>query len=147
MCDKRNQHLLERAFDSESKKIKLKDFKGSVGKGTLIGYNNLGLSLNWEGIMFNLVSILVIIKMFVAIVIDSLSVIFLWNKSGLVEHLGKGVKNVFNQVRNNMWKRWCLRLAVLPLYSNHLINLLCKTMRWFLCNGSTSLKWQNWWMV
>ena len=43
----------------------------------MIGYNNVGISLNWEGIMFNLVGILVIIKMFVAIVIDSFSVIFL----------------------------------------------------------------------
>ena len=44
-------------------------------------------------------------------------------------------------------KRWCLVLAVLPLYRNHLIDLLCKSVGWFLCRGNTGLKWQSGCMV
>ena len=52
------------------------------------------------------------------------------------------MKNVFNQVKNNLCKRKCLGLAVFPLYRNHPINMLCKSMGWFLCNGNTeSMGW------
>ena len=30
-----------------------------------------------------------------------------------------------------------MELAVLPLYRNHPIDLLCNTMGWFICNGNT----------
>ena len=44
---------------------------------------------------------------------------------------------------NNTWKRWWLRLAyvnlVLPLYINHSIDFLCKSMDWFLHNGNIGL--------
>ena len=29
------------------------------------------------------------------------------------------MKNVFNQVKNNIRNGWCLGLALLPFYSNH----------------------------
>ena len=51
------------------------------------------------------------------------------------------MKNVFNQVKNNLWKRKCQGLAVFPLYRNHPINMLCKSMGWFLCNGNTESMW------
>ena len=49
---------------------------------------------------------------------------FLWNKSSVVGHLKKGVKNVFNQVENHIWNRWCLGLALLLLYRNDPIDML-----------------------
>ena len=36
----------------------------------------------------------------------------------LIGILVKGVKTVFNKVKNNIWERWCLGLLVLPLYRN-----------------------------
>ena len=36
---------------------------------------------------------------------------------------------------------------MLQLYRNHPIDLLCKTMGWFLCNSNTALKWQAGCMV
>ena len=54
------------------------------------------------------------------------------------------MKNVFNKVKKtNIWKSWCLRWAVLSLYRNHLIDLFCKLMRWFLCNGNNGVKKQR----
>ena len=48
-----------------------------------------------------------------------------WQQAGHVEiyvvligNSVKGVKNVFNKVKNNIWERWCLELSVLPLYRN-----------------------------
>lgn len=48
-----------------------------------------------------------------------------WQQAGQVEmyvvligNSVKGVKNVFNKVKNNIWERWCLELSVLPLYRN-----------------------------
>ena len=35
----------------------------------------------------------------------------------------KELKNVSNNVENDIWKRWCLGLTVLPLYRNHTIDL------------------------
>ena len=44
---------------------------------------------------------------------------------------------------NNIWKRWWLGLAyfnlVLSLYRNHPIDLLHKSVKWFLYNGSIGL--------
>ena len=44
---------------------------------------------------------------------------------------------------NNIWKRWWLGLAyfsqVLSLYRNHPIDLLLKSVEWFLYNGSIGL--------
>ena len=62
------------------------------------------------------------------LLLRSFSVMFLWNKSGKVGRLEKGVKSVFIQVKRNMWKRWCLGVAVLSMYRNHPIYLLCKLM-------------------
>ena len=61
--------------------------------------------------------------------------------------MGKMVKNVFKKVKNNIWTRWCLRLAALSLYRNHPTGLLCKSIEWFLCNSNTGLKWQRECMV
>ena len=36
---------------------------------------------------------------------------------------------------------------MLPLYSYHPIDWLCKSMGWFLCNGNTGMNWQSGWMV
>ena len=58
--------------------------------------------------------------------------------------LGKEVKNVFKEVKNNIWKRWCLKLAVLSLDRN---DVQSKSIGWFLCNGNTGLKWQRGCMV
>ena len=45
--------------------------------------------------------------------------------------------------KNNIWKRWWLGLAyfnlVLPLYRNHPIDMLHKSVEWFLYNGSIGL--------
>ena len=45
--------------------------------------------------------------------------------------------------KNDIWKRWWLGLAyfspVLPLYRNHLINLLHMSIEWFLHNDNTGL--------
>ena len=45
--------------------------------------------------------------------------------------------------KSNMWKRWWLGLAyfnqVLPLYANHPINMLHKSVDWFLYNDNTGL--------
>ena len=45
--------------------------------------------------------------------------------------------------KNNKWERWWLRLAyfnpVLPLYRNHPIDLLHKSVDWFLYNNITGL--------
>ena len=38
--------------------------------------------------------------------LGSFSVISLWNKSGEVGHLEKGVRNVFSKTKNNIWERW-----------------------------------------
>ena len=44
---------------------------------------------------------------------------------------------------NNIWKRWPLELAYfspeLLLYRNHPIDLLDKSVDWFLNNGNTGL--------
>ena len=42
---------------------------------------------------------------------------------------------------------WCLGLALLPLYSNQPIDLFCKSMGQFLCNGNTGMNCQSGWMV
>ena len=65
---------------------------------------------------------------------------FLRNKPAQVEHLGKRLKIGFKKVENNIWKKWCLRLAALSLYRDHLQN---KSMEWFLCNENTGLKCQS----
>ena len=52
------------------------------------------------------------------------------------------MKRMFNKVENNIRKRWCLRSAVL-LHRDNTIDLLCKSMGWFIFNGNTSLKWQR----
>ena len=75
------------------------------------------------------------------------NIMFLRNKPGWLENLGKGVKNVFNKVTNNIWKRRGLTLAVLSLYRNHPIDFLCKSMEWFVCNSNISLKWQRGCMI
>ena len=49
-----------------------------------------------------------------------LVVTVLRNKLTYVEHIEKGAKKAFKKVENNICKRWCLRLAVLPLYKKHL---------------------------
>ena len=49
--------------------------------------------------------------------------------------------------RKNIWKRWCLTLKrnlanfslSLPLHRNRPIDLLCKSVDWFLYNGNTGL--------
>ena len=53
--------------------------------------------------------------------------------------MGRGMKNVFNQVKNNICNTWCLGVALLPLYDTHPIDLLCKSMARFLCNGNTDM--------
>ena len=44
---------------------------------------------------------------------------------------------------NNIWKRWWLGLAyfslALPLYKNHPIDLLQKSVDWFLYNDTNGL--------
>ena len=96
-------------------------------------------------------SFLVIIKLFVTalVLLCSFSIcilvaIFLRNKPPYIEYLGKRVKKVFKKVKNNIWKNWCLRLAVLSLYRD---NLQSNSMGWFPCNGNTGLKWQRGCMV
>ena len=69
---------------------------------------------------------------------------FLRNKPVYVKQLGKGVKNVFKKVENDIWKKWCLRLTVLSLYRKHLQS---KSTGWFLCNGSAGLKRQREYVV
>ena len=60
-----------------------------------------------------------------------------------VRHLRKGKKDFFMKGKNNVWKRWWLGLAyfslVLPLHRNHPIDLLHKSVDWFLYNGNTGL--------
>ena len=45
--------------------------------------------------------------------------------------------------KNNIWKRWWLGLAyfspVVPLYTNHLLDLLHIAVDWFLSNGNAGL--------
>ena len=53
------------------------------------------------------------------------------------------MKSVFNKIENNTWKIWYLRLAELPLYKNHPIVLLCKSLGLGLFNGNAGLKWQH----
>ena len=36
-----------------------------------------------------------------------------------------------------------LGLALLPLCSNHPIDLFCRSMEPFLCNGNTGMNWQS----
>ena len=38
--------------------------------------------------------------------LGSFSVMSLWRESVEVGHLGKGVKNVFNKAKNNIWNGW-----------------------------------------
>ena len=88
-----------------------------------MGYDSLCwisyLPVYWRGIKFILVIILVVIKIFVAIVWQFFGCFCEVSLATL--KLGKWVKNVFNQVKINIWKRWCLGLAVLPLYRNHAV--------------------------
>ena len=53
---------------------------------------------------------------------------------------GKG-RRISSWKEKIIYKSWCLRLAyfnlVLPLYRNRPIDLLRKSMDWFLCNGNT----------
>ena len=68
---------------------------------------------------------------------------FLKNKSCSVGHSGKGEKHFFMNGENTIWKRWCLGLAkfnpVLPLYKNCPIDVLRKSVGWFLYNGNIGL--------
>ena len=58
---------------------------------------------------------------------------------GLLGHSRK--KGFFMKRKNDIWKRWWLRLAyfnlVLLLHRNHLMDLLHKSVDWFLYNGNT----------
>ena len=38
-------------------------------------------------------------------------------------------------------------ISSVSLYRNHPIDLRCKSMGWFLCNGCTDLNWQRGRMV
>ena len=55
---------------------------------------------------------------------------------------GKG-RTFFMKGENNIWRRWWLKSAffnlVLLLYRNHPIDLLSKSLDWFLYNGNTGL--------
>ena len=48
-----------------------------------------------------------------------------------------GVITSFAQIHRNHFS------PVLPLHRNQSIDLLCKSMDWFLINSSTGLKWIN----
>ena len=68
---------------------------------------------------------------------------FVESMVGWVGHLGKGEKYFFMKLENNIWKRWWLGVSyfnpVLPLYRNHPIDFLQKSVNWFLYNGNTDL--------
>ena len=42
----------------------------------------------------------------------------LWRESVEVGHLGKGVKNVFNKAKNNIWKRWFGKKWLVVVFGN-----------------------------
>ena len=50
-------------------------------------------------------------------------------------------------MENNIWKRWCLRSAVMSLYRNHPIDMQSKSVGLLVCNSNTGLKWQGGCMV
>ena len=60
--------------------------------------------------------------------------------------MGKGEKDFFVKRESNIRKKWWLGLAyfnpVLLLHRNHPIDLLHKTVDWFLYNGNTGLNWK-----
>ena len=60
---------------------------------------------------------------------------------GFLGHFGK--EGFFMIEKRNIWKRWWLGLAyfnpMLPLYRNHSIDLLHKSVDWFLYNDNTGL--------
>ena len=61
-----------------------------------------------------------------------------------LDNQGKG-RRLFDERRKYIWKSWCLTSKknlpyfnlVLPLYTNHPVDLLCKSADWFLYNDNT----------